>query len=716
MADNGPAMALAEDPPSLEELLSKKKAAEAAEAKPKFLSKEERAALAIKRREEEVAKQKAAQKEIEDNRKRFMEEAKKNDRDIDRRRRRSRSRSRERRRSRSRSRDRRVRSRSRERDRGRDHRGDRRDDRPKEKEPEKDSDKMKEAVKNRYLGNGKDKKKRSRRLHERKFVFDWDVGEDTSNDYNKLYQSKHEVQFFGRGAIAGVDVNAQKKSRSSFYKEVVEKRRTEEEKEQEEKRLANEQKREKQTRYDERHWKDKPLDEMTDRDWRIFREDFNITIKGGKVPKPLRRWDEAGIPDEIYKAILKVGYKDPTPIQRQAIPIGLQNRDVIGVAETGSGKTCAFLIPLLSWITCLPKMERQDHKDEGPYAIILAPTRELAQQIEEETKKFGELLGINTLAIIGGASREDQGMKLRMGVEVVIATPGRLLDVLENRYLMLNQCSYVILDEADRMLDMGFEPEVQKVLEYLPVSNVKPDTEDTEHEETLMKNFQSREKYRQTVMFTATMSSAIERLARAYLRRPAVVHIGSVGRPTERTEQVVYMMSEEQKRKKLVEILSDIQPPIIIFVNQKKGADLLAKGLTKLGFEPVVLHGGKGQDAREYALQALKEGSKNILVATDVAGRGIDIKDVSLVLNYDMAKTIEDYTHRIGRTGRAGKKGKAVTFLTPEDKDVYYDLKQCLVESPVSTCPPELANHPDAMHKPGSFVAKKRNEETLFLK
>lgn len=300
--------------------------------------------------------------------------------------------------------------------------------------------------------------------------------------------------------------------------------------------------------------------------------------------------------------------------------------------------------------------------------------------------------------------------------KVVIATPGRLLDVLENRYLSLDQCSYVILDEADRMLDMGFEPEVQKVLEYIPVTNLKPDTEEAEKEEAIMENFFSKKKYRQTVMFTATMSPAIERLARAYLRRPAVVYIGSVGRPTERVEQIVYLIGEESKRKKLVELISSdaFDPPIIIFVNQKRGADMLAKGLTKLGFAPCVLHGGKGQDAREYSLAALKDGTKDILVATDVAGRGIDIKDVSLVLNYDMAKSIEDYTHRIGRTGRAGKHGKAITFLTPEDKEVFYDLKQCLLESPVSTCPPDLANHPDAQHKPGSFIIKKRQEETLF--
>ncbi|VDM54103.1 unnamed protein product [Angiostrongylus costaricensis] len=706
------------EPPSLEDILAKKRKEEEEQEKPRFLSREERAALALQRRVEQIEKMKENQRRIEESRRQFEAEAKKYDgRDRDRDHERSRDRSRDRReRSRSRERrEKRERSRSREKDRDRDRRArskskerDRRDRSRSKERRERDRDgrsirtenkinddtfdanKLQEAVKVRYLGMQKEKKKRGRRLHERKFVFDWDASEDTSQDYNKLYQKRHEVQFFGRGAIAGIDLNTQKKNNNVFYQAIMEKRRTEEEKLMEKARyngrsfslrypidlnanfafrLEKEKVRERKSAHDDRHWKMKPLEEMTERDWRIFREDFNISIKGGRVPKPLRAWEECGLPDEVYQAIQKascgVGYSEPTPIQRQAIPIGLQNRDVIGVAETGSGKTAAFLIPLLVWITGLPKLERQEHYDQGPYAVILAPTRELAQQIEEETNKFGELLKIRTVSVIGGASREDQGMKLRMGVEVVIATPGRLLDVLENRYLLLNQCSYVILDEADRMLDMGFEPEVQKVLSYLPVSNQKPDTDDIEHEEALMNNFATREKYRQTVMFTATMSPAIERLARAYLRRPAVVHIGSAGRPTERVEQValfhcfssafstiVYMLSEDKKKKKLVEVLEEhFEPPIIIFVNQKKGADLLAKGLSKLNFNPVVLHGGKGQETREYALQALKDKTKDILVATDVAGRGIDIKDVSLVLNYDMAKSIEDYTHRIGRTG-----------------------------------------------------------------
>lgn len=668
------------EPLSLEELLAKKKAEEAAKSKPKFLTKEERAAEAIRRRKEEVE---AQRKVLDDQRKRF--EA---------------FRAPEIPESRSRDHDRRERN---------------REARVEDKESVKDKEKENEAIKERYLGLIK-KKRRVRRLNDRKFVFDWDTTEDTSVDYNPLYKERHQVQFFGRGNVAGIDIKAQKRDQSKFYGDLLEKRRTEAEKEQEKVRLKKVKKKEDKQKWDDRHWSEKDLNEMTERDWRIFREDYNITIKGGRIPDPIRNWKEVNFSPEIMEIVDKVGYKDPTPIQRQAIPIGLQNRDIIGVAETGSGKTLAFLVPLLMWIQSLPKIERLEDADQGPYAIILAPTRELAQQIEEETNKFGGPLGIRTVVVVGGLSREEQGFRLRLGCEIVIATPGRLIDVLENRYLVLNQCTYIVLDEADRMIDMGFEPDVQKILDYMPVTNLKPDNEDAEDETKLLANYNTKKKFRQTVMFTATMPPAVERLARTYLRRPAVVYIGSAGKPTERTEQIVYIMSEQDKRKKLMEILSrGVEPPVIIFVNQKKGADVLAKGLEKLGYNACTLHGGKGQEQREYALASLKSGTKDMLVATDVAGRGIDIKDVSLVINYDMAKSIEDYTHRIGRTGRAGKTGVAISFLTKDDSALFYDLKQVILASPVSVCPPELLNHPDAQHKPGTVVvAKKRREEKIF--
>ncbi|XP_059478818.1 probable ATP-dependent RNA helicase DDX23 [Neocloeon triangulifer] len=679
------------EPLSLEELLAKKKAEEEAKSKPKFLTKEERAAEALRKRQQEVEEQRRLQDEERKKRMEFQKEASKSSDD------------------------------HRRDDRDRDFRRPPRPERPREEradreEPQvtKDKEKEGEAIKERYLGLLK-KKRRVRRLNDRKFVFDWDAGEDTSVDYNPIYKEKHQVQFYGRGHVAGIDIKAQKKDQSKFYGELLEKRRTDAEKEQEVTRLKKLKRKEDKQKWDDRHWTDKARDEMTERDWRIFREDYSITIKGGRIPNPIRGWRESGVPEEILDIIDEVGYKDPTPIQRQAIPIGLQNRDIIGVAETGSGKTLAFLIPLLMWIQSLPKIVRIEDADQGPYAIILAPTRELAQQIEEETLKFGTPLGIRTVVVVGGLSREDQGFKLRLGCEIVIATPGRLIDVLENRYLVLSQCTYIVLDEADRMIDMGFEPEVQKILEYMPVTNQKPDNDDAEDEKKLMQNFFTKDKYRQTVMFTATMPAAVERLARTYLRRPAVVYIGSAGKPTERTEQIVYLLSENDKKRRLLDILNKgVEPPIIIFVNQKKGADFLAKGLEKLGYNACTLHGGKGQEQREYALASLKGGSKDILVATDVAGRGIDIKDVSLVINYDMAKSIEDYTHRIGRTGRAGKTGIAISFLTKDDSPLFYDLKQIIMASPVSTCPPELMNHPEAMHKPGTVVTKKRREEKIF--
>jgi len=682
----------------LEELLTKKKAEDAEAAKPKFLTKEERAAAALKRRQEEVERLRNQQDEEKKKRDDFDREGRHKLRELERE---ARYGGRDRGGYRDRDSDR-----DRDRERGRD-RGS-----AKERETE---EKEKEAVRERYLGGVK-KKKKVRKLNDRKFVFDWDAGEDTSHDYNPLYNERHYNQFFGRGGIAGIDIKIQKKNQGAFYGDMLEKRRTDVEKDQEKERLRKLKTREEKQRFDDRHWSDKELTSMTQRDWRIFREDFNIAVKGGNIPHPIRKWKEAGFDDEILSVIDKNGYVEPTPIQRQAIPVGLLNRDIIGVAETGSGKTCAFLLPLLVWIQSLPKDTRIEDADQGPYAIIMAPTRELAQQIEEETNKFGIPLGIRTVAVIGGLSREDQGFKLRMGCEIVIATPGRLIDVLENRYLVLSRCTYIVLDEADRMIDMGFEPDVQKILEHMPVTNLKPDTDEAEDTEFLVQNFKSKNKFRQTVMFTATMPPAVERLARSYLRRPAYVYIGSVGRPVERVEQIVYVLKEGEKRKRLVEILNQgIEPPIIIFVNQKKGADVLAKGLEKMGYNAATLHGGKGQEQREFALSGLKAGAKDILVATDVAGRGIDIKDVSLVINYDMAKNIESYTHRIGRTGRAGKSGKAITFLTNDDSALFYDLKMMLQSSPVSDCPSALSQHPEAQNKPGSVQQKKRRDEKIFV-
>ncbi|PNF30121.1 putative ATP-dependent RNA helicase DDX23 [Cryptotermes secundus] len=676
------------EPLSFEELLAKKRVEEAARSKPKFLTKEERAAEALRQQQQEEEEIRRKMEEGEKKRAEFYKEAKKafddlckadkdQDRDKDGFRRWNRDRERE--------------------------NTDKEEDSPYSKDKQKEVEIIRECYPRPV-----EKIRRVRRPNDRKFVFDWDASEDTSIGHNPLYKERHQVQFFGRGNVAGIDIKAQKRHQSKFYGELLERRRTEAEKEQEKVRLKKLKEKEEKQKWDDRHWSEKSKDEMTERDWRIFREEYNITIKGGGIPDPIRNWKQSGIPNEILEIVEKVGYTDPTPIQRQAIPIGLQNRDIIGVAETGSGKTLAFLIPLLTWIQSLPKIERIEDADQGPYSIILAPTRELAQQIEEETNKFGQPLGIRTVVVVGGLSREEQSFRLRMGCEIVIATPGRLIDVLENRYLVLNQCTYIVLDEADHMIDMGFEEDVQKILNYMPVTNLKPDTEEAEDGIKLLANYNSKKKYRQTVMFTATMPPAVERLARTYLRHPAVLYIGSAGKPTERVEQIVYILPEADKSRKLLEILGrGVTPPVIIFVNQRKGADALARTLGMRGYDACTLHGGKGQEQREYALASLRLGTKGILVATNVACRGIDIKDVSMVINYDMAKSIEEYTHRIGRTGRAGKHGMAVSFCTKDDSELFYDLKHTILSSPVSTCPPELLNHPDAQHKPSTVVTKR---------
>ncbi|KAI9103053.1 P-loop containing nucleoside triphosphate hydrolase protein [Phlyctochytrium arcticum] len=569
------------------------------------------------------------------------------------------------------------------------------------------------------------KRRKIRRMNDKKFVFDWDTNEDTSQDINPLYLHRHEPQFFGRGHIAGIDLKEQKKGKAAFYDKMLKDRRTDAEVDRAVERAELDVAKERKVAWDDRHWSDKPLTEMRERDWRIFKEDHNISTKGGNIPNPLRNWTETNLlPQKLVDVINGVGYTEPTPIQRQAIPIGLQNRDIIGIAETGSGKTASFVIPMLVFINEMPPLTIEN-QSQGPYALILAPTRELAQQIESETSKFARGMGFICVSIVGGHTLEEQSTNLRDGAHIIIATPGRLRDCLDRRILVLSQCTYVVMDEADRMIDMGFEADVNYILDALPVSNLKPDSDEAEDPMALLQNpgtmlgvpEQGFVKFRQTVMFSATMPSAVERLAKRYLRRPAVVTIGTAGQVVDTIEQRVELVNDENKKKaRLLEILAQgFEPPIIIFVNQKKGADVLARALDKLGHRSAVLHGGKSQDQREQALKALKTGQRDILVATDVAGRGLDVKNVSLVLNYDMAKSIEAYTHRIGRTGRAGKEGVAITFLSEHtDAEVFWDLKTLMMKSGNSTVPPWLARHEAAQAKGGGFKAKRKHEETIF--
>ena len=595
-----------------------------------------------------------------------------------------------------------------------------------EKRPANGDDTEAALVRTRYMGAETNQstfsaKKKRRRTTEKKFNFEWNAEEDTSPDYNPIYSTRAEANFYGRGRLGGF-AEAQNEEGVLKYARALEARDTEAGRARAQEILEMERRRKEEAggrNSLDKHWSEKKLDHMRERDWRIFKEDFNISTKGGSIPNPMRNWNESGLPKKLLDIIAQVGYDEPSAVQRAAIPIALQARDLIGVAVTGSGKTAAFLLPLLVYISELPALN-EFTKNDGPYAIILAPTRELAQQIEVEARKFATPLNFTCVSIVGGHSLEEQAYNLRNGAEIVIATPGRLVDCIERRMLVLGQCCYVIMDEADRMIDLGFEESVNKILDALPVGNEKPDTDDAEDAQAMSRHLGGKDRYRQTMMYTATMPSAVEKIAKKYLRRPAIVTIGNVGEAVETVEQRVEFVSGEDKRKKrLNEILAsgEFQPPIIVFVNIKRNCDAVARDIKHMGFSSVTLHGSKTQEQREAALASVRSGATNVLVATDLAGRGIDVPDVSLVVNFNMATNIESYTHRIGRTGRAGKSGVAMTFLGNEDSDVMYDLKQMLTKSSISRVPEELRKHEAAQQKStrsGGGGQKKLEESTGF--
>ena len=575
-----------------------------------------------------------------------------------------------------------------------------------------------------------------------KFNFDWSSADDTSTDPYALYEKRHEsALLYGRGFVGGVDRKEQRKRNAEVEQlatqlrgrldktEVKERKEVErerkapvkEEGEEEEVKMKVEDEakvavkphprddKESVVMQAQRHWSQKRLEEMEERDWRIFKEDFEIATRGNRVPHPLRSWKESGLPSLLLTTLEKVGYKEPSPIQRAAIPVGLVNRDVVGIAETGSGKTAAFLLPMLVYISNLPPITAVT-AEAGPYALIMAPTRELAQQISVECTKLGSVLGIRNVSIVGGLGIEEQGSRLREGTEVVIGTPGRLIDCIEKRYLVLHQCNYVVLDEADRMIDMNFEPQIIKVMDSMPSTNLRPEQEEAEGDHPdgqdgslSLPTSTSGQRYRQTIMFSATMPPKVIHLAKKYLRHAVEIAVGDRrGKASSNVEQrVEWVKGDAEKRRRLVELLQAEAPPVIIFCNLKRTCDLVQRAVGELGIRSVVLHGGKTQETREEALMEFKRGNIDVLIATDVMGRGIDVNDVRLVINYEMPNDIQKYTHRIGRTGRAGKKGAAASFVSDADVDILYDLKAMLKEAG-QAIPAELHNHEAARVKPGS--------------
>lgn len=462
----------------------------------------------------------------------------------------------------------------------------------------------------------------------------------------------------------------------------------------------------------------KPLDQMTPRDWRIFRENYEIVVKGGRAPPPLRNFREANLHPNLLQAIEHVlRYREPTPIQRQAIPIGLERRDLIGIAETGSGKTAAFGIPLLEYVLSLPNTILNKVKEDGPLALVVAPTRELALQIHGEFEKLTSRSSVlKAAAIVGGQSIQHQAQELREGVHVVVGTPGRINDCIEMAYLVLNQCCYIVLDEADRMIDMGFAPQMESILDAMG-GLLKSENEEEAYKQEeidrkrLMLGSSAKEdatsmevdglaalpKHRLTAMFSATMPMEVERMAKRYLRHPAVVSIGDQdsSKNTRIVQKIVFLSSPSQKERALRDLVLDrrfMRDKVIVFVNEKKHADGVGRMVERFGRPCVVLHGGKSQDQREENLALFRQGGY-VLVATDVAGRGLDIPNVAHVINYNLpTRSIDSYSHRIGRTGRAGKQGLATSLLTDEDEGIMAPLKQYL-ESTGQPVPDKLARH-----------------------
>ncbi len=355
-----------------------------------------------------------------------------------------------------------------------------------------------------------------------------------------------------------------------------------------------------------------------------------------------------GLEANILKAVQEAGYTEPTPIQTAAIPQILAGHDLIGIAQTGTGKTAAFVLPILAKLAAMSR-------DGGPRhirALIVAPTRELVAQIEENVRGYGRHLSLRAAAIYGGVSERPQIDALRSGVDLLVATPGRLLDLMGRRLCDFSRLSFLVLDEAERMLDMGFLPDIRRIVRAVPQK-------------------------RQTLLFSATLSPEIEAVTHEFLRAPKTVQIGRRANPAETVTQLVYEVPKHLKPALLVHLLREPSlNMVLIFSRMKHGADRIARSLEASGIRTATLHSNRSQNQRLRALKDFKSGAVRVLVATDIAARGIDVDGISHVVNYDFPMHPEDYVHRIGRTGRAHAVGDAISFVTPEDQSALRSLER----------------------------------------
>ncbi|XP_038839812.1 probable ATP-dependent RNA helicase DDX17 isoform X2 [Salvelinus namaycush] len=383
------------------------------------------------------------------------------------------------------------------------------------------------------------------------------------------------------------------------------------------------------------------IQRMSQYDLEEFRRKKEITIRGSGCLKPVSSFSQAHFPQYVMDVLIQQNFKEPTAIQAQGFPLALSGRDMVGIAQTGSGKTLSYLLPAIVHINHQPYLERGD----GPICLVLAPTRELAQQVQQVAHEYGKSSRIKSTCVYGGAPKGPQIRDLERGVEICIATPGRLIDFLEAGKTNLRRCTYLVLDEADRMLDMGFEPQIRKI-----VDQIRPD--------------------RQTLMWSATWPKDVRQLAEDFLKDYVQINVGALELSANHNIlQIVDVCMESEKDNKLLQLMEEImaekENKTIIFVETKKRCDDLTRRMRRDGWPTMCIHGDKTQPERDWVLTEFRSGKAPILIATDVASRGLDVEDVKFVINYDYPNSSEDYIHRIGRTARSTNKGTAYTFFTP---------------------------------------------------
>lgn len=377
-----------------------------------------------------------------------------------------------------------------------------------------------------------------------------------------------------------------------------------------------------------------------------------------------------GIAPRLVAILEQLNYTVPTPIQRQAIPVAVTGKDVVGIAQTGTGKTLAFGVPMIQRLSQL-----------SGQGLILLPTRELALQVDESLRKIGHNLGLKTAVLIGGASMSQQIQQLRRGPHVVVATPGRLADHLEQKTFNLSLIKIIVLDEADRMFDIGFAPAIKRILKLVPAGH-------------------------QTMLFSATMPPAIAKMAAEHMSLPLRIEVAPAGTAAANVEQEIFIVSKEVKLQLLDKLLSDYQGTILLFSRTKHGAKKIVRAIRAMGHSAAELHSNRSLAQRREALDGFKSGKYRILVATDIAARGIDVTGIELVINYDLPDNSEDYVHRIGRTGRAGRAGTAVSFATPDQRNDIRSIERLIKKTiPITALPvlPPRRPGPSAPVNPASF-------------